>query len=145
MPSSIPLVLTLPSDLKLLPVVRQFVESVCLLGNIDRKTTDAVVLAANEATSNVIRHAHRDRPGALVQVQCLLLEDGIEVSLLDEGDPFDVTSVPHMDPTELRVGGRGIFLMRALLDELACARRETGGNTLRMVKRCSSRSGGQTG
>jgi serine/threonine-protein kinase RsbW len=136
MSSPVPVTLTVPSDLQLLPVVRGFIASVCQVGGLDAKTTDAIVLATNEATSNVIRHAHRDRPQALIHVQCTLLADGIEVRLFDEGEPFNVQDVPHLDPAELRVGGRGVFLMRALLDELVCCPRADGGNTLRMVKRC---------
>lgn len=138
MPASPPLTLTVPSDLALLPVVRTFIESVCRLGQLDQKTTDEMVLAANEAASNVIRHAHRGRTELPLQVQCVLLDDGIEVSLRDQGEPFDVTDVPFMDPAELRIGGRGVFLMRKLLDELSCCPRESGGNELRMVKRANS-------
>jgi serine/threonine-protein kinase RsbW len=124
-----------PSNLEVLPVIRSFVESVCRLGRLDQRATDAIVLATNEAASNVIRHAHRDRPEMQLHVQCLIRDDAIEVSLHDEGEPFNVCEVPHLDPSEIRVGGRGVFLMRALVDELACSPRACGGNTLRMVKR----------
>jgi anti-sigma regulatory factor (Ser/Thr protein kinase) len=132
-----PLTLTLPSCLEFLPVVRGFVEAVCQAGRLDFSARNAIVLAVNEAASNVIRHAHQSRQEAAFHVQCRLIEDGIEVLLLDEGAPFDVAQVPHLDPSELRVGGRGVFLMRAVLDELTCFRRECGGNALRMVKRSS--------
>ena len=88
-----------------------------------------------EAASNAIRHAHHGDPKLLIHIQCALLGDAIEVSLLDQGAPFDVEAVPHLDPTEFRIGGRGVFLMRALLDELGCQPRSCGGNALRMVKR----------
>ena len=44
--------------------------------------------------------------------------------------------MPHLDPAEVRIGGRGVFLMRKLMDELSCQPRGERGNTLRMVKRC---------
>jgi len=62
--------------------------------------------------------------------------------LLDQGAPFDLDAVPKLDPRELRIGGRGVFLMRALMDELSCQPRGERGNTLRMVKRCSQQSSG---
>jgi len=58
------------------------------------------------------------------------------VRIIDEGPPFDLNTVPHLDPGEVRVGGRGIFLMRQLMDELSSQPRSQGGNILRMVKRC---------
>ncbi len=133
---SSPLTLTLPSDLRLLSVVRNFVHSVCLVAGFDRATTDAIVLATHEAANNVIRHAHQDHPDALLQIACHLSLDAIEIRIDDEGEPFDLDNVPHLNPGELRIGGRGVYLMRTLMDELSCERRGDRGNTLRMVKRC---------
>lgn len=136
--ASPPVTLILPNDLRTQTVARAFVESVCQLGGLDRATTDAVVLAAMEATSNVIRHAHRGRPAAQVRLDCRLRPEGIELLLHDEGEPFDLGAVPVLDPAEIRVGGRGVFLMRAIMDELSCGPRRDGrGNTLRMLKRCA--------
>ncbi len=130
-----PWTLTLPSDPRLLPVARAFVEAVCEVGGLDRAATDAVVLALHEAANNVIRHAHRGDASAQFHIQCCLCADGIEIRLLDEGEPFDIASVPHLDPAELRLGGRGVFLMRNLMDELTCRPRGERGNVLCMVKR----------
>jgi serine/threonine-protein kinase RsbW len=130
----VPWTLTIPSDLRLLTLARAFVETVCQVAGFDESTTHAVVLATDEATNNIMRHAHRDRPDAPIQIQCHLRPDGVEVFLLDEGAPFDLSAVPYLDPAELRVGGRGVFLMRALMDELSCQPRGERGNTLRMVK-----------
>lgn len=127
--------LTIASDLRLLALVRSFVEDVCRVADCDEKTTDALVIATDEAVNNVMRHAHRGRPETAIQLQCFIHADRIEVHLLDEGDPFDLAAVPHLDPSELRIGGRGVFLMRTLMDELSCLPREGHGNTLRMVKR----------
>lgn len=131
-PDSPSMTLTIPSDLRFLTVARSFVESVCQAGGIDAHTTSAVVLATHEAVSNVMRHAQC--AGAPLELRCRLLADGIEVCLLDEGEPFDLDAVPYFNPAEVRVGGRGVFLMRTLLDELSCQSRGRKGNVLRMVK-----------
>ena len=112
---AMPWSLTIASDLRLLPLTRAFVEGVCLVAGFDETFTHAVVLATDEATNNVMRHAHQGNPDAPIQIQCRLLPDGIEIRLIDEGEPFDVSAVPYLDPGELRVGGRGVFLMRRLL------------------------------
>jgi anti-sigma regulatory factor (Ser/Thr protein kinase) len=127
--------LTIPSDLRLLPLARAFVEGVCQAAGCDERTTGAVVVAVDEAINNIMRHAHRGHPEATLQIQCFLHADRIEICLLDEGAPFDLAAVPHLDPSEMRIGGRGVFLMRALMDELSCQPRGQQGNTLRMVKR----------
>lgn len=128
--------LTIPSDPCRLGMARGFVEAVCQSAGLDRNAIDAVVLAFHEAASNIIRHAHQDRPDASIQVRCFLRPDAIEVHLTDEGQPFDLDAVPNLDPAELRIGGRGVFLMRTLMDELSCQAHGERGNTLRMVKRC---------
>jgi anti-sigma regulatory factor (Ser/Thr protein kinase) len=127
--------LTIPSDLGLLPLVRSFIEAACTVAGCDGHTADAVVMATDEAVNNIMRHAHGGHPDATIQIHCVLHPESIEVCLLDEGEPFDLAAVPHLDPSELRIGGRGVFLMRALMDELSCQPRGERGNTLRMVKR----------
>jgi serine/threonine-protein kinase RsbW len=119
----------------MVPVARSFIEAACQVTGLDRATTYAVVLAASEAVTNVIRHAHRDRPAAQLQIQCHLGLESVEVLFLDEGEPFDLDAVPNLDPCELRMGGRGVYLMRKLMDELTCSPRGEGGNVLRMLKR----------
>ena len=61
----------------------------------------------------------------------------VVITFRDEGEPFDLESVPELPPGELRIGGRGVYLMRKMMDELTCEPRGAGqpGNVLRMVKR----------
>lgn len=131
-----PFAITLPSDLRFLGLARQFVESVCQALHVDDAFREAVLLATHEALQNIIRHAHGDRPEACVEIHLIPIPEGLEVRLLDQGAPFDVGAVPHLDPGQLRIGGRGVFLMRRLMDEVCSEPRSPHGNVLRMVKRC---------
>src|SRR5439155_24016768 len=97
--------LILPSDLRWLAIARNFVEAVCQTGGFDADTTSAVVLAVNDAVSNIIRHAHQHRPEAQMHIQCCMVAEGLEICLVDEGEPFDLSAVPHLDPAALRIGG----------------------------------------
>jgi serine/threonine-protein kinase RsbW len=129
-----PLTLTIPSDPRMLSVARAFVEATCQVANLDKSELHAVVLAAGEAFTNIIRHAHRQCPDAPIQIQCWIHPGTIELHFHDQGEPFDLDRVPKLNPGDLRIGGRGVFLMRTLMDELNCLPRPEGGNTLRMVK-----------
>jgi serine/threonine-protein kinase RsbW len=140
MPQNARFTLTLPSDSRMLSVARSFVEGICQSNELDRRVTFAVVMCTAEAVSNIIRHAHRDRSGAMIQIRCRLDADMLELQFLDEGEPFDISAVPHLDPGEVRLGGRGVFLMRSMMDELTCQPRPGRGNILRMVKRRSPES-----
>jgi anti-sigma regulatory factor (Ser/Thr protein kinase) len=136
-PEPFPWVLLIPSDLRLLGLARAFVEAVCRVAGLDDAATHAVVLATDEATNNVMRHAHRDAPDKLLQIQCRIQPGTLEIRVADQGPPFDLDAVPQLDPAELRAGGRGVFLMRRLMDDLEVSPRPEGGNVLRMVKRFS--------
>lgn len=134
-PEATPQVLKLPSDLDHVARAREFIVAACRAAGFDDETAQGLALAVHEAVTNVIRHAHRDRPHAPLEIHCYPRADHIEIHILDEGDPFDVNAVPELDPAELRVGGRGVFLMRALTDELTCEPLGERGNRLRLVKR----------
>jgi len=128
--------LSLPSDLRMLSVARTFVEAVCQAFQLERSLLHALVLATGEAVTNIVRHAHRDRPDAELQIQLEVRADGVQLSFFDQGEPFDIRAVPELPPGELRIGGRGVFLLRTVMDEIECQPRTDGsGNTLRMFKR----------
>ena len=129
-----PFALTLPTDLRLLTLARSFIETTCELLECDSCFIESIQLATHEALQNIIRHAHDGKFEALLEIQVLPLPDGLEVRLLDEGGPFDVSGVPHLEPGELRIGGRGVFLIRRLVDEVHSEPRPPRGNTLRLVK-----------
>ncbi len=129
-----PLVLTIPSDPCQLAQVRDFVLCACRDTGLDGDAAHGLALAVHEAVRNVIRHAHQEQMETPLVVQCHCCADRVEVHILDEGEPFDITAVPDLDPAEMRVGGRGIFLMRKLTDQITCERRGDRGNVLRLVK-----------
>jgi serine/threonine-protein kinase RsbW len=134
--------ITLPSELRMLSVARTFVEAVCQTWQMERSVLHALVLVTGEAVTNIVRHAHRHRPQAQMEVQLQIYADRVVITFTDQGEPFDIAAVPHLNPAELRIGGRGVYLMRTLMDEVSCVPRGQGqpGNTLRLVKRWSASS-----
>jgi serine/threonine-protein kinase RsbW len=130
--------LTLPSDPRMLSVARTFVEAVGQACSVERNVLHALVMATGEAVTNIIRHAHRNLPAAQLHLQLQLQPDSVVLVFQDQGEPFDIATVPHLNPGEMRIGGRGVYLIRTLMDEVTCEARDAGqrGNVLRMVKRC---------
>ena len=57
---------------------------------------------------------------------------GVEVR--DQGEPFDPAECETPPPDELRVGGRGVYLIRSVMDEVEY-RRDGSTNCVRMRKR----------
>lgn len=129
--------LMLPSELRMLSVARSFVEAVCQAHRLDRTTTHALVIVTGEVITNIVRHAHQNRPGSQMELHLQITADAVVMTFRDQGEPFDLSTVPALPPGELRIGGRGVYLMRTLMDELTCQSVGAGqsGNILRMVKR----------
>ena len=82
-------------------------------------------LCLEEAMSNVIRHG---RGGAASDILLSLEEqnDGVTVCVEDEGDAFDPTQHPPLEPpstiASAKVGGFGIALMRRFATEVSYQR-----------------------
>lgn len=94
-----------------------------------------IELAAVEACTNVIRYAYRGgtpgRIGLLVRPR----KDGLEILVLDRGDPFDPTGVPQPDVANPGEGGYGIFLMRKIMSEMRYERRGGRWNCLYLIRK----------
>jgi len=78
---------------------------------------DAVVLAVNEAAANAIEHGYLDGEGP-VEVSGDVVDGEIRMSVVDRGD----WRTGHPDPAR----GRGLPLMRTLMDDVAIERLDPG-------------------
>jgi serine/threonine-protein kinase RsbW len=89
--------------------------------------------ALREALANAIIHGNRQDPQKSVYVNIICKTGEISITVRDEGQGFDASAVA--DPTaqeKLKLNhGRGIYLMRALMDEVSFAR---NGTVVRMRK-----------
>ncbi len=94
----------------------------------------AVRLALEEAVVNAFRHGNRLQPGKTVTVRLTIDDDQAAFEVQDQGEGFDLSSVP--DPTleeNIEIpSGRGIMLIRAYMSEVQYL---PPGNIIRMVYR----------
>ncbi len=87
------LALTLTSDPRYLPVVRGVICPLAAAAGWDESECRAITLALDEALTNIIRHAYHQRPDGPIEMECRLDGDGMEVTLLDHGDPPDRSKI----------------------------------------------------
>ena len=79
-----------------------------------------VKLSLEEALSNAIRHGNKLDPDLFVEV-CLNSDDGeLTIEVKDLGNGFDFKNIPDpsQDPNLKKISGRGIFLIRKLMDKV---------------------------
>jgi serine/threonine-protein kinase RsbW len=89
-------------------------------------------VGVSEALANAVLYGNQCDPRKTVHVRVTLSEHEVVVQVSDEGKGFDFSRLP--DPTAPenlhRSGGRGLFLIRKLMDE---TRFNDRGNSIRMV------------
>lgn len=89
-------------------------------------------LVLTEALSNVIKYAGCDSEALRI---CIKIEgDTLSIQVYDQGEGFDIGSVPCAEPDLLCERGRGIFIIRQLMDSVDYHRTKSG-NVLEMKKK----------
>jgi serine/threonine-protein kinase RsbW len=124
---------SLPSEVT---AISPFVDKLMLLlrqwGCVAEGGSD-VEIALREALANAIIHGNGEDRRKYVHVSCRCEPDEVSIAVKDEGKGFDINNVP--DPTAPEnigsVHGRGIHVMKALMDEV---RFEEGGGLVHMRK-----------
>ncbi|MFK7772017.1 MAG: ATP-binding protein [Saprospiraceae bacterium] len=113
--------LRLSSDPKNVECVEPFVEKLVEKYHISPDMYGNILISLTEAVNNAIRHGNCNDQNKTVKVSMQeVSENKITFQVSDEGPGFDFDSVP--DPTSpenlLKIGGRGVFLMRQLCDDI---------------------------
>jgi serine/threonine-protein kinase RsbW len=121
-----------------LDAIRGFAAQAARDAGLQDSEVNAVVLAIDEACSNIVEHAYRGVKKGQIECTCDAGPDALTIILRDHGKAFDVSKVPAPDVgadlSDRRIGGLGIFLMRKLMDEVRFEAQGKSGNVLTMVK-----------
>jgi anti-sigma regulatory factor (Ser/Thr protein kinase) len=125
--------LTLPPTSSCLPGLRRSVART--LEDVDDGVVAEVLLALDEAVSNAIRHG--SRAGEPVEVSVESDSEWLEMSVRDGGPTSRLPRLPAEPPPALQTGGRGLWLILQLVDEVRL-QRIGDGTRLTMRRRVSS-------
>jgi len=129
---------TLPSDIEVVsPFIDQLMRFISRFRAGDQDNF-GIELALREALVNAVVHGNQENLQKRVYVNCRCTALGeVSIRVEDEGDGFESAHIP--DPTSpdnrMRTHGRGIFLMRTLMDEVHY---EQGGSVVHMRKRANA-------
>ncbi|TYP90752.1 ATP-binding protein [Blastococcus xanthinilyticus] len=105
----------LPTDAHSVPLVRGLLRQALEHLGVPQLVIDEIVLALTEACANVVDHAADQEA---YQVDVSIDDEVCRISVLDDGPGFDVDSATESDPEPTDDRGRGLMLMRALVDRL---------------------------
>ena len=86
----------------------------------DEDLSFRVALVTSEAVTNAMEHGNVFNPDLQVHVDLVCGRDAMVVQVCDEGPGFDPGAVPHpvKEGSLLAEGGRGLYLMRELADDV---------------------------
>ena len=136
--SVIHLEIVVPNETRYLSLIGNLAELVAK--TLENYTGDREALAYHlnlvltEAMVNAIEHSPPSSNGRTVRV-CIYIEGkDLHILVYDQGQGFDLEAVPAPDFNALNERGRGIYLIRSLMDKVAYRKTECG-NVLEMHKR----------
>ena len=112
--------LVLPSTLSTVEVVEAKAIEYAERAGFDEDTASQLAMVSREAAVNAVLHGNKKDPGKDVKARFTLTADALSIRIADQGGGFDPSDVPDPLSPEglLRPSGRGIFLMRAIMDEV---------------------------
>jgi sigma-B regulation protein RsbU (phosphoserine phosphatase) len=117
---------------KIRAAVRECVET---CGCSETQTAD-LVLAIDEACQNIIRHAYKEDPNGVIELEIRREGENMVFSLLDFAPEIDPSQVRPRNLDDIRPGGLGTHFIQKVMDRADFVPRPQGtGNLLRMVKR----------
>ena len=116
-------------------------EEMCLrmaeAAGFDEEVCYRIGMSVREGVINAFHYGNQERPDKKIHLAVDLTPEKLVIHVMDEGKGFKLTDVPDPLAEEniLSTSGRGIFLMRAFMDEFAVVPGATGGAEIVMSKR----------
>lgn len=102
--------------------IRDFVSRSARDAGIPVATVENIILAVDEACTNIIKHAYKLSPEGEIIIKIDYDEKKFTVMIIDYGKSFEPDRVPLPDLQkyyrEHRVGGLGMYLMKSLMDDV---------------------------
>mgnify|MGYP000137019942 CR=1 FL=1 len=133
--------LTIFASTQNLQLVRSYVERHINTLDFTEFEQNGIVLAVDEAVSNLIRHAYRGDASKSISIRLRIDDESVHVHITDTADAFDPATAELPDMRRYfmdhRRGGLGILLMTRVMDNLIYepAQGGNGANTLTLTKR----------
>ena len=132
--------ITLESTLQSVDKAEAMVLDEAQKAGFDQDEAGNIGMAVRECLVNAVVHGNRYNKKKHVHFAVERSSDGLAVTIGDEGEGFDLNTLP--DPTKpenlLRQSGRGLLLIRAFMDEFDLHARAGGGTEVRLMKKRQS-------
>lgn len=131
-------VLIVNSTTENLSKVREFTRKAAEECKFSEDTIEKIVLAVDEACTNIIKHAYNYSPDGIINLSINVHDDKFIVTIIDNGNHFNPELVPEPNIQEYykqkKIGGLGMYLMKKLMDEVKYSTLDDNRNQVILVK-----------
>ncbi|HEX9912213.1 MAG TPA: ATP-binding protein [candidate division Zixibacteria bacterium] len=126
----------IPSSLIYLAKVDDFVEKKLKKLGLNKDQLADIAISVTEVVNNAIVHGNKNNPQKKVTLRLITDKSSIVIEVEDEGEGFDLDSLPCPITEEnlLKEVGRGIFILRSLMDKVDFVFKKEGGTVVRLTK-----------
>lgn len=130
--SSDPSRLVIPSDPHRIAEADEFLETVLRRHGLAEALVTDLAIATTELVNNAIVHGNKGNREKTVTLEVRFTKDDVTIRVSDQGDGFDPARIPDPLAEEnlLREVGRGVFIVRSLMDDVRYERGPGGGTVV---------------
>lgn len=145
-----PISIRILSQPRYLTVIRAAVDALASRLGFAAETCGQIVLAVDEAMTNVIRHGYQGRTDKPIWLKMSPVEEGdrtgLELIIEDECAGVDLEKIKGRPLEEIRPGGLGVHIITGVMDQVEYRSRPDGtGVRLRMLKFINSATSTEKG
>jgi serine/threonine-protein kinase RsbW len=128
--------MTLASELASVQIVEEIAEKFAVEAGFDEDAVSHISMVAREAAVNAVLHGNKYDPAKQVTASFEISSAALTIKIADQGGGLDPDSIPDPLAPEniLRSSGRGVFLMRAFMDEVDFRQLQPG-TEITLIKR----------
>ena len=124
--------LSLPRDEASVPVVRHICRDALKTVGVTTSCSSDIELAVTEACTNVLKHARGTREEYDITIE--IDETSCAIRVVDSGGGFDHAGAGDHESAGSAEGGRGIHIMKALVDSVSFVSKAQDGTTVHLEK-----------
>jgi len=130
--------LVVKSSTSNLVLIRDFIKSAAKNVSLNDDTINKIVLAVDEACTNVIKHAYHFSTEGIIYLKIKISDNKFMITIIDEGEHFNPNLVPEPNIKQFhkqkKSGGLGIYLMKKLMDDVSYSSTDNNRNQVVLVK-----------
>jgi serine/threonine-protein kinase RsbW len=126
------------SSTKNLALLRSFIEAKANEFGFDESNINQIIMSADEACTNIIKHAHKYNDEEQIEVEIKYQKGQFKVIMKYKGQGFDPNNIhnPNMKDyfENFKIGGLGVPIMKRFMNKIEFVHKNSDYNYLTLIK-----------